>query len=101
MKKLDEEFQDVLLIEAIEYINAVRPLLENIQECFELCPDGFLELKEENDLESCCQEFVGESNDYENFAKKFHKDQYNRFKEKYGKKTLDEYMKFKERIYSL
>jgi len=101
MEKLDEEFQDILLIEAIEYINAVRPLLENINECFELCPDGFLELKDDNDLGSYCQEFVGESQDYERFAMLFHKAQYSRFKEKYGEKTLDEYMKFKARIYTL
>lgn len=103
VKKLDNEFQDWLLIEAIEVINSIRPIIESIADCYEYV-DGHMELKDDADLEGAVTHNIDpiyEHRSLEDFAQRFHRDQYDRIKEKYGEMKLDEYMNHKAIIYEL
>lgn len=104
MEKFSEEFQDWLLIEAIEHINSVRTILENIADQFETDEDGYLVLKDDADLEEAVTHNINpcaESADLDCFAMKFHRDQYDRLEKKYGPLDLGSYMNLKARIYDV
>jgi len=88
MKNQSEEFQDCFLIECIEFLNNMRPIMEQL-----------LVLNKEEYFELDNIDIEVEQVYLENFAMKFFQAQHKRFKEKYDVKELNEYMEFKGRIY--